>query len=29
MSGTATFTMVEDMIDDIVPIMTDSSSSQR
>ncbi len=29
MSGIATLTMVDDMIDAIVPIITDSSSSQR
>ena len=29
MSGMATFTMVEDMIDAMVPTMTDSKSSQR
>ena len=29
MSGIATFTMVEDMIDAMVPIITDSSNSQR
>ena len=29
MSGIATLTMVDDMIDAIVPTMTDSSSSQR
>ena len=29
MSGIATLTMVDDMMDAIVPIMTDNSSSQR
>ena len=29
MSGMATFTTVDDMIDAMVPIITDSSSSQR
>ncbi len=29
MSGTPTLTMVEDMIDAMVPSITDSSSSQR
>ena len=29
MSGMATFTMVDDMIDAMVPTMTDSSKSQR
>ncbi len=29
MSGMATLTMVEDMMDAIVPTMTDSSRSQR
>ena len=29
MSGMATFTMVDDMIDAIVPTMTDSNTSQR
>ena len=29
MSGIATLTMVEDMMDAIVPVITESSSSQR
>jgi hypothetical protein len=29
MSGMATFTMVDDMMDAMVPIITDSNSSQR
>jgi hypothetical protein len=29
MSGMATFTTVDDMIEAMVPIMTDSSNSQR
>ena len=29
MSGTATLTMVDDMMDAMVPTMTDSNSSQR
>jgi hypothetical protein len=29
MSGIATLTMVDDMMEAIVPIMTDSSSNQR
>ena len=29
MSGMATFTMVDDMMDAIVPIITDSNSSHR
>jgi hypothetical protein len=29
MSGIATLTMVDDMMEAIVPIITDSSSSQR
>jgi len=29
MPGMATFTMVEDMIDAMVPTITDTSSSQR
>ena len=29
MSGIATFTMVEDMMDAIVPSMTETSSNQR